>query len=138
MHRKCQCLLVVPVLAAELLIVFSLLTAYLLARMPREPSESPDCFVIDQYLPPGVCLLRAVKIVHILFPVLHLKDKSHRTQCYLGIKCYWLMYAFAVINTAFSFSSGLALCVSPHCNALLHLRHYWHAGKNFSFSTGHK
>lgn len=69
MHRKCQCLLVAPVFAAELLIVFSLLTAYLLARMYREPLESPDFFVINEYLAPGVCLLKAARIVHILFPV---------------------------------------------------------------------
>lgn len=56
-------------LAAELLILFSLLTAYLLARMYREPLESPDCFVIDEYLAAGVCLLKAARIVHILFPV---------------------------------------------------------------------
>lgn len=42
------------------------------------------------------------------------------------------MFAFAVINPAFSFPTGLALCVSPHCNALLHLCHYWHAGKIFN------
>lgn len=38
-------------------------------------------------------------------------------------------HAFAVTNATFSFSTGLALCVSPHCDALLHLCHYWHAGK---------
>lgn len=61
-HRKCQCLPVAPALAAELLTVLSLLTADLLAGMYREPLESPDCFVIDEYLSPGVCLLKAARI----------------------------------------------------------------------------
>lgn len=69
MQRTCQRLPVAPALA-ELLVVLSLLTAYLLARVNKEPLESPDCFVIDEYLAPGVCLLRAARIVDIPFPVL--------------------------------------------------------------------
>lgn len=69
MHRKYQCLLAAPALAAELLLVLSLLTAYLLARTYREPLESPDCFVINEFLAPGVCLLKAARIVHLLFPL---------------------------------------------------------------------
>lgn len=69
MHRKCQCLPVARALAAELLIVFSTRNAYPLARTYSEPLDSPGCFVIDEYPAPGLCLLKAARIVHILLPV---------------------------------------------------------------------
>lgn len=101
----------------------------LLPRIQREPLESPGCCVINDYLAPGGCLLKAARILHILCPIPtpvgHLKPQS-------SVLPGNSMFAFAVINPAFSFPTGLALCVSPHCNALLHLCHYWHAGKIFN------
>lgn len=66
MHTKCQGLLVAPVFAASLGLCFPCL---LLPRIQREPLESPDCCVIDEYLALGGCLLKAARIVDTLFPL---------------------------------------------------------------------
>lgn len=93
MHRKLQCLLVVTVPAAEFLTVFSLVTAYLLARMCTELLENTVWFVIDEYLLPGLCLPKASRIVF-FSQLLYLKDKCYRVQCCPGIKCYWLIQVY--------------------------------------------
>lgn len=54
--------------AAELLTVFSLITAYLPARMRTELLENTAWFVIDEYLLPGLHQPKASRIVPILFP----------------------------------------------------------------------
>lgn len=83
---------------------------------------------VDEYLAPGSCLLRPARILHILFPVHTPEGQIPQNSVLPGNS----MFAFAVIKLTFSFPTGLALCVSPHCNALLHLCHYWHAGKIFN------
>lgn len=115
--------------AAELLIVCSLVTACLPARIPTELLENPGWFVIDKCLVLGLWLLKAARIAPVLFPASSPKGQTPQNVMLPGIKYYQLKHVFAVINTFFSFPTGLALCVSPHCNALLHLCHYWHAGK---------
>lgn len=81
--------------------------------------------VISEYLALGSCLLKVATILHILFPIPTPEGQMPQNSVLPGNS----VFAFAVTNATFSFPTGLALCVSPHCNALLHLCHYWHAGK---------
>lgn len=81
--------------------------------------------MISEHLALGSCLLKIGRILHILFPIPTPEGQMPQNSVLPGNS----VFEFAVTNATFSFPTGLALCVSPHCNALLHLCHYWHAGK---------